>query len=380
MAGRLNWCEVSRSALASNVAEFRRLVGPSCRLGVVVKANAYGHGLVLASRIFVAAGADVLCVNDLWEAERLRGAGIEAPIVVLGWVPPAHAPDAAALGATVVVYDREVLDALDAAGRAAGRPIDVHLKVETGTNRQGLKLDDVRALAARARNLSGVRVCGLSTHFADVEDTTDHSFAKSQLARFREAADALAADGVRLTERNLGNSAATILWPEAHMDMVRVGISAYGMWPSKETFVSAALTHRDRVVLRPALTWKTVVAQVKVVPAGEYVGYGRTFRATHDTRIAVLPVGYYDGYDRRLTGAHVLVHGRRAQVRGRVCMNMVMADVSDVPEVAPGDEVVLMGAFGDEAVTAEQFAGWAGTINYEVTTRIAESVPRVEVD
>jgi alanine racemase len=163
------------------------------------------------------------------------------------------------------------------------------------------------------------------------------------------------------------------------MDAVRVGVSAYGMWPSKETRVAAALTQRDRLVLRPAMTWKTVIAQVKTVPAGEYVGYGRTFRATHDTRIAVLPVGYYDGYDRGVAGAHVLVRGHRAQVRGRVCMDMVMVDVTDVPGARAGDEVVLMGASGDETITAEQFAGWAGTINYEVTTRIAESVPRREV-
>jgi len=150
------------------------------------------------------------------------------------------------------------------------------------------------------------------------------------------------------------------------------------MWPSPETFVSAALTHRDRVVLRPAMTWKTRIAQVKTVPAGEYVGYGRTYRTTHDTRIAVLPVGYYDGYDRGMSNAaYVLVRGMRAQVRGRICMNMMMIDVGDVPGAQAGDEAVLMGRMGDDAVTAEQFAGWAGTINYEVTTRIAESVPRV---
>jgi alanine racemase len=379
MPERLTWCEVSAGALRSNVREFRRLVGPTCRLGVVVKANAYGHGLVLAARTFVDAGADLLCVNDLWEAARLREAGIEAPIVVLGWVPPAQAAEAAGLRVAVVAYDRDVVLALDRAGRDAGRPIEVHLKVETGTNRQGLGLADVRDLAACAASLPGVRVAGLSTHFADVEDTTDHAFAKSQLARFREAAAALAADGVALDRRNLANSAATILWPEAHMDAVRVGVSAYGMWPSKETRVAAALTQRDRLVLRPAMTWKTVIAQVKTVPAGEYVGYGRTFRATHDTRIAVLPVGYYDGYDRGVAGAHVLVRGHRAQVRGRVCMDMVMVDVTDVPGARAGDEVVLMGASGDETITAEQFAGWAGTINYEVTTRIAESVPRREV-
>ena len=380
MPERLTWCEISRDALVANIAEFRRVVGPACRLAPVVKSNAYGHGLTLAGRVFVEAGADALCVNDLWEAACLRDAAIAVPLLVVGRVPPEQAPDVVGLGATVIAYDRELIEALSAAGTAAGRDVEVHLKVETGTNRQGLRLAELCELAACARGLPRVRVTGLSTHFADIEDTTDHSFAREQIARFREASDALRAGGTVLTARNVGNSAATILWSEAHLDLVRVGISAYGMWPSRETLVAAALSHRDRIVLRPALTWKTRVAQVKTVPAGEYVGYGRTFRTTHPTRIAVLPVGYYDGYDRRLTAAaYVLVDGRRAQVRGRVCMNMVMVDVSDAPDVRAGDEAVLLGTGGGDAVTAEQFAGWAGTINYEVTTRIAESVPRVLV-
>jgi len=380
MPDRLTWCEVSREALLANLAEFRRIVGAGCRLAPVVKSNAYGHGLLTASRVFLDGGADALCVNDLWEAARLRDEGIAAPIHVLGYVPPRQAADAVGLGVTLVVYDRDVLLALDAAGAAAGATVEVHVKLETGTNRQGVDLAGARLLAGCARGLSRVRVTGLATHFADIEDTTDHTFARRQLGEFGAAAEALRADGIGLSARNVGNSAATILWPEAHMDMVRLGIGAYGMWPSKETYVSAALTHRNRVTLRPALTWKTVVAQVKEVPAGEYVGYGRTYRTTHSSRIAVLPVGYYDGYDRGLSNlAYVLVKGRRAQVRGRVCMNMIMVDVSDVPGVAAGDEAVLMGAQGGEALTAEQFATWAGTINYEVTTRIAESVPRVEV-
>ncbi|NOZ01190.1 MAG: alanine racemase [Deltaproteobacteria bacterium] len=380
MAQRLTWCEISRDALLGNLAEFRRLVGPGCRLAPVVKANAYGHGMELAARVFVDGGADALCVNDVWEAQRLRGAGIETPLVILGNVTPEQAGDVAATGAEVTAYDRELLTALDRAGREAGRGIDVIIKIETGTNRQGVGIDDAAELVSTAAGLDWVRINGLSTHFADIEDTTDHRFARGQLARFNEIVASLKTRGLDPAVRSVGNSAATILWPEAHLDMVRVGIAAYGMWPSTETFVTAALTHRNQLAIRPAMTWKTVVAQVKNVPAGEYVGYGRTFRTTHPTRIAVLPVGYYDGYDRGVSNmAWVLVNGRRAQVRGRVCMNMVMVDVTDIPGVAPGDEVVLLGSDGEEEVTAEQFASWAGTINYEVTTRIAESVPRKEI-
>jgi alanine racemase len=378
MPERLTWCEVSRTALAANLAEFRRRVGPGCRLAPVVKANAYGHGLVGASRVFAEAGADLLCVNDLWEAGVLRDAGLTLPLHVVGRVPPEQAAEAVALGVSLVVYDRDVLSALDRAATAAGRRVEVHLKIETGTHRQGVDLEDARRLATFVRGLGRVDLTGLSTHFADIEDTTDHTYAREQLARFQAACDALRRDGFALTACNVGNSAATILWPEAHLDLVRIGIAAYGMWPSKETYVAAALGHRE-MTLRAALTWKTRVAQVKDVQAGEYVGYGRTFRTTALARIAVLPVGYYDGYDRGLANAYVLIRGMRAQVRGRVCMNMVMVDVTDIPGTAAGDEVVLLGAQDADAITTDQFASWAGTINYEVTTRIAESVPRIVV-
>ncbi len=381
MAERLTWCEVSREALQDNLAEFRRLVGPRCRLAPVVKANAYGHGLEIAARVFAEAGADALCVHDLWEAGRVRAAGLSLPVVVLGPLFPEQAAEAVALGGIEpTVQDAALVEALERAGEASRAPIGVFLKFESGTNRQGLRLPESLDLARRVASGRWVRLLGLSMHFADIEDTTDHTFARGQMARFLEAVEALRREGLDLPIRSAGNSAATILWSEAHLDMVRVGIGAYGMWPSTETFVAAALTHRERVALRPALTWKTRVAQVKDVPAGEFVGYGRTYRTTHPTRIAVLPVGYYDGYDRGVSNmAYVLVRGRRAQVRGRVCMNLIMVDVTDVPGVGPGDEVVLLGPDGEEAITSERFAQWAGTINYEVTTRIAESVPRVLV-
>jgi alanine racemase len=191
----------------------------------------------------------------------------------------------------------------------------------------------------------------------------------------------LTAAGCPPTIRNFSNSAAVILWPETHFELVRIGISTYGMWPSKETLVSAERLGRDKPSLVPALTWKTRVAQVKRIPAGEWVGYGRTWRATRETRLAVLPVGYYDGYDRKLSNlAHVLVHGAEAPVRGRVCMNMIMVDVTDIPGVETGTDVVLLGRDRDEVVTAEQLASWCGTINYEVTTRILERIPRTIVD
>ncbi len=382
----LSWCEVATGALAANTREMRRRVGPDVLLGIVVKSDAYGHGLVGAARAFTAAGADWLVVNALYEAQALRSAGLTAPIYITGRVPTAAAPAVVAADARLVVYDADVVDALAAAGRAAGRPVPVHLKVETGNQRQGLALTDAVALGRRVARTVGVTLEGLATHYADIEDTTDHRFAMQQLARFDEATSALKEAGLDVRIRHTANSAATILWGRTHGELVRVGLSAYGMWPSAETYaVAIALEHREQggrggfmPTLVPALSWRARLAQVKDVPTGAWIGYGRTFRATHPMRVAIVPVGYFEGYDRRLSNlAHTLVDGVRAPVRGRICMNMAMIDVTHIPSARAGTVATLLGADGDERVSAEDLAGWMGSINYEVVSRIHPSVPRV---
>jgi len=386
--GWSTWCEVSRASLQQNAAELRRRVGPEVLLGVVVKSDAYGHGLVPSARVFLEAGADWLVVNGLAEAEALRAAGLEAPIYVAGNVSAAQARDAVQARVRCVVYDAAVVDALAAAARASGAVLPVHVKVETGNHRQGLPLVEAVALGRRIEALEGVTLEGLATHFADIEDTTDHRFAMAQLERFEEATRAFAAAGLAPPIRHSANSAATILWGKTHGELVRVGISAYGMWPSTETWAAAlALERRDAAgrggfipQLAPALAWRARVVQVKDVPAGDFVGYGRTFRATHAMRIAVIPVGYFEGYVRRLSNlGHALVHGVRAPIRGRVCMNMTMLDVTHIPEARAGSVATLLGADGDERVSAEDLAGWAGTINYEIVSRIHPAIPRLMV-
>ena len=388
--GALAWCEISTSALGHNVRSFRQRVGPGVRLGVVVKADAYGHGLALASRAFLAAGADWLIVNALFEAEALRAEGLAAPIYVVGHVPPWHAERAVAADARLVVYDPDVVRALSAAAGASGREARVHLKIETGNHRQGLALADALALAELAAGLPGVVVEGISTHFADIEDTTDHGFAATQLARFREAEAAFRDAGLPVLVPNTANSAAALLQPTTHGGLVRIGVAAYGLWPSRETRVAAMAPAPLRDAdgawggfhpeLRPALTWRARLVQVKDVPRGAWIGYGRTFRATSDLRIAIVPVGYHEGYDRRLSNlGHVLVDGVRAPVRGRICMNMMMVDVTDIPTARTGAVATLLGVDGDEAVTADDLASWMGTIHYEVVSRIHPSVPRVAV-
>lgn len=375
----LVWCEVDTAALAANMRAFRALLAPQVLLAPAVKGNAYGHGLEVAARAFLQGGADWLCVNALYEARALRAAGITCPIYVMGYVDGPNLEEALLLGVRLVVYNLETIDKLGELAARLNRPAIVHMKLETGNNRQGVRLEEALVLAQRCRE-KGVMLEGMATHFANVEDTTDHGYAIHQLELFLAGVKALRAAGHPLPICHLANSAATLLWPQAQLDMVRVGIAGYGMWPSRETFVSAALQGRERIPLTPALTWKTRIAQVKDLEVGEFVGYGCTYMATHKSRLAILPVGYYDGYDRRISNlGYVLIHGQRAPVRGRVCMNIIMVDVTDIPQAHLEDEVVLMGGQGKERLSAEQVAEWAGTINYEIVTRIADHVPRVGV-
>ncbi|MFM7200533.1 MAG: alanine racemase [Myxococcota bacterium] len=373
----LVWCEVDTAALRRNMGSFKGLLKPGVRLAPAVKSNAYGHGLVLAASAFLAGGADWLCVNALYEVEALRQAGFTCPLYVMGYLSLEQLERAVELDARMVVYNQETVDALVKLVKRLGKPAYVHIKVETGNNRQGVGLEEALKLADRCR-AQGVTLEGLATHFANVEDTTDHRFAEEQLERFERGVRALRGAGHELPICHTANSAATLLWPHAQFDLVRVGISSYGLWPSRETLLSATLEGRGRTSLTQALTWKTRIAQIKRVGVGEFVGYGCTFMATHPTRLAILPVGYYDGYDRGLSNlAYVLIRGQRAPVRGRVCMNIIMVDVTDIPEARVEDEVVLLGGQGGQYLSAEQLGEWSGTINYEVVARIADHVPRI---
>jgi alanine racemase len=375
----LTWVEISRSALANNIREFRRIIGPKTLLCPCVKANAYGHGLVETARIFLSAGADWLSVNALFEARELRRAGITAPVYVLGYIPPEGLREALDLDCRLVVFSKDHIRALAQAAKSTGRQARVHIKVETGSNRMGVRLEYLADFARFIQKQKLLEIEGLATHFANIEDTTDHSFAELQLQRFTEASGLLQAAGIPVPIRHCANSAATILFPQTHFEMVRLGIAGYGMWPSNETYVSFIKERKNNFHLVPAFTWKTRIAQLKTIPAGEFVGYGCTYKTSHKTRLAVIPVGYYDGYDRGIAGGHVLIRGRRAAIRGRICMDMLMAEVTDIPGVQSGDDVVLMGRSGDECISAELFAQWAATINYEVTTRVNERIPRILV-
>jgi alanine racemase len=372
----LVWVELDGAAPDHNLRQLRRGLKRGVAVCAVIKANAYGHGLREMARLLPS--ADWLAVNSLEEGAELRARGEKRRILVLGHVPLGRLSEAVDLDLDLTLFNLESLDALArCAALEAARKLRVHLKVETGTGRQGVLPETVAEFADRLERVPGLELAGVSTHFANVEDTLNHGYAQEQLARFAGALETLARTGRRPPIVHTASTAAGILLPETHFDMVRTGIGLYGLWPSRETYLSAVMGRRAVPELRPVLSWKTRVAQIKRLPEGSYIGYGCTYRTTRPTRLGVLPVGYADGYDRGLGNtAHVLVRGRRAPVIGRVCMNLTMVDLTDVPAAALEDEAVLLGRDGEEGITAETLAGWAGTINYEVVTRISPLLER----
>jgi alanine racemase len=372
--------EVNQEALRHNMALFRERIEKPARLLAVVKAGGYGHGILIAAQAFLAGGADMLGVHSLSEAAALRDGGIAAPILILGPVDSEEVLGATRLGDVELTVSSLTGCRAVAAAAKQGADCSVHLKVETGVYRQGLLESELDAAVAELGVAANVKLVGLSSHFADIEDTTDHSFAQRQRELFERFSAALAARGHGRLCRHMSCSASAILWKSSHHDLVRVGISGYGIWPSRETLISARQVGRNQLALRPALTWKCRIAQIKELPAGHTVGYGRTWKAPLDSRIAVLPVGYSDGYPRALSNrAYVLIRGQRAPVRGRICMNLCMVDVTHIPGAEAGDEAVLLGRQDQEEITAELLAELLGTIPYEVVVLPGETWQRVAV-
>ncbi len=364
--------EISKSALEHNIKAFKQHIGDDVILAPAVKANAYGHGLVGAAQVFLDAGADYLCVNAPFEAKVLREAGIKAPILIIGYTPLADLTEMIDLDVELLVYNLETLEKIV----EIGKEVKVHLKIETGNNRQGILYEDLPQFIDLIKNNDFITLNGVSTHFANIEDTEDQEYARYQLENFNKAITLIEEQGLSPKFKHCANSAATMILPEAHFNFVRTGVSNYGMWPSAET--QRSMNGIDEgFTLKPAMTWKTTVAQVKQVKKGEKIGYGCTYEMPEDGQIAILPVGYYDNYSRlHSNNGAALINGKRAPIAGRICMNIMMVNVTGI-DVSLEDEAILLGKQGDEEITAEEIAEWTQTINYEVTTRINERIPRI---
>ncbi len=361
-------CLVDLSALRANLGTVRRMVGHGVEVLAVVKADAYGHGDIETARALCDEHVRRLGVATVAEGTRLRESGIEAAIVVLGSIFPDDTATLVRYSLNPVVPNLDLLRHLDTFGAQHGVDIPCHLKLDTGMGRLGLPPAAVEKWLPELAALKAVKLQGIMSHFARAEEPESPS-SRAQLRAFRQTLERMRAAGHGPAPAHMANSAAIMGLPEARFDMVRPGGMLYGIFSHPPL--------AERVRLAPALTWKTRVLQVKTLPKHSPVSYGGTFVTGRASVIATLPVGYADGYKRALSNrAAVLIRGQRAPVVGRVTMDLTMVDVTDIAGVQPGDEVVLLGPQGHETISAEEMAGWADTISYEILTSISPKIPR----
>lgn len=369
------WAEIDLKAISHNVRELRRITRRQAKLMAVVKADGYGHGAVEIANEALKSGAECLGVARIEEGVLLRKAGIGVPIMVFGYTPVAFTNKLMAFQLIQSTPTTDYAQRLSEAAVAHGSRVKIHVKIDTGMGRLGFQVDEekraVKDIASIFR-MPGLKVEGIFTHFASA-DAADKSYTLKQLERFHNLLDRLGRAGLEFPIRHAANSAALIDLLQSHMDMVRPGIALYGLYPSEDV-------DKSRIELIPAMTLKTRVAQVKKVLKGFHVSYGSTFVTDHPTRIATVSIGYADGYDRLLSSTGLmLVHGQKAPVVGRVCMDLTVLDVGHISDVCQDDEVVVFGKQGGGLVSADEIAAQLKTINYEIVTSLTRRVPRVHI-
>ncbi len=369
--GRPTWVEVDLSSFASNVRELRRFLPGDVKMMAVVKADGYGHGAYELSRVAVQEGVSMLGVASLEEGLLLRRKGIDTPILILGYTNPRQSRILLENELTPTIFHWETALALSQKACALGKTADVHVKLDTGMGRLGLNNPgDVLHYLENVSRLPGIFLRGAYTHFATA-DEEDDSFALRQLRQFRKTVRICEGKGIKIPSKHAANSAAALRFPETHLDMVRVGISLYGYYPS-------GYVKRDDVKLTPVMSLKSRVVFIKKVAEGTPVSYGKTYLAPRETYIATVPLGYSDGYSRLLSNrGYMLVRGQEAPIAGRVCMDHVMLDVGKIQFIREGDEVVAFGRQGSEEISADYLAHLQGTISYEVLCNTGSRLPRV---
>jgi alanine racemase len=380
MSNSLAWITVDLKAIDFNIKQFRRLLKPHTKIMAVVKANAYGHGLFEVAKQAIKSGATSLGVITAEEALTLRKHGVLQPILVLGAVAK---DDIAALIRNKIalsIYNDESYRAVGRIADIINRKAIVHVKVDTGINRLGFaNIDEtIRIIKLIDSKHRQFELEGVYSHLASVEEL-NQSYTKDQILTFERLLAKLEKVGINIPVVSLASSAATIMLPESHFNCVRIGISLYGLWPSRGVEQWAKRGKKTRgFKLKPALTYKTKLVHVKRVRAGSYIGYGCNYQAKSTMTVGVVPVGYFEGIPRHLSNmGFALLKGAVVPFVGRVCMNMTILDISKRPRAKVGDEVVIIGSSQTKEITATDMADWASTINYEIVSRIPEHIERI---
>lgn len=367
--------ELDSANLRHNLQAFKEITKK--KIMFVVKANAYGHGLAEIIEISKSLPyVDRYAVDSVAEALLIKSRQQKKPVLILGWSDPAELTELIANGFETVIPSIEQLKLIRQIAKKLKKQALLHLKIETGTNRLGMEPEKVIRLLQQFPDPQ-LQLKGIYSHFANIEDTTDPTFARQQLAIFNQVLRHAPAGRIL---KHFSSSASSLLFPATFFDIVRVGISAYGYWPSRQTHALYLEKNKEKVFFKPVLSWHAKVAQIKEIKKGAAIGYGLTYRTYNKVKIIVVPVGYYDGYDRKLSNiSQVLVNGVKAPVRGRICMDMFMVDVSHLKNVKIGDRVTILGEEKREHINADMLAELAGTINYEILARINPLIPRVIV-
>ena len=364
------YANIDLDAIYENVVNAKKLTKPGTKLMAIIKADAYGHGAVEVARTLDDV-ADAYGVEILEEGIELRQAGIDKPVLILGYTPKALYPAMIKHDIATAVFTWKMAQEISQTAEALGRTARIHIKLDTGMSRIGFKQDDESLeTICRIAKLPNISIDGCFTHFARM-DETDKTWALKQFERYQDFVKRLEEAGVTVPVKHVSNSAGIIEMPQVNLDMVRDGIAVYGMYPSEEV-------DKSKILLRPAMELKAYVSYVKTLEPGVQISYGGTFTTTRETRVATVPVGYADGYPRALSGkGHVLIHGQYAPILGRVCMDQFMVDVTDIPDVTQGDDVTLVGRDGDGYISIEEVANMAYSFNYEFVCDVGKRVPRV---
>ncbi len=366
------WLDINSNAIKYNLRQFKKIVGPKVQIMPVIKANAYGHGFLEVAKICdQAPETNRICVVNCDEALELITHKIKKPIVILTFFDTKNTEKALILAKKDTIfplYSLKQAHFLNRIGDRARKKIRVHIKVDTGASRVGLLAKDVLPFIKKIRKMQRIEIEGLYSHFASSEE--DRVFTEHQMMVFNDLSDKIKNAGIKIPIQHFACSAAGILYSKSRMNAVRVGLSIYGLYPDELS--------RKKINLRPALSWHTKIIQVRTVPAWTKIGYGGSYTTKKSTKLATLPVGYWDGYDRSLSNnGLVLIKGVHCHIRGRICMNICMVDVSSIKNVKAGDIATLIGTQKGKSITADDMAKWAKTINYEIVTRINPTILRV---